>query len=778
MVEVNRSGFFLLMFMMFMLFMPAGNPPRLMSDAERRNLRGYLERSVYEVEVVANSTWTSGLGNLTGIKEYPGPEGVKGSILPKKLYHKVHDLWSGESDDRDRAYFSNVSANLHGEWERLDDLGVEPVLMPVPGKNTTQERVTLVTPLGNEITLEALPKPGNVSALKGNIQVSFEDEQRSSAANLSVVSAIVTVTDDEDNDAHSLRLEGIHIKESGNVLLSTSSLKFSGLHAIPHLILSQEYFDEARDAVVKELNTSLSAKLQDPYYGIYEEAAAAAERCEFVFYGHLRSTHLSREELDAIEDELSHPQGRPHSHVPPVTMDGVLYSPDCGLVLSTQKASGDRNEEYYKRIRLTMMGAIALVLCQTIMTAYQMKDTSTPSTISRVSMYSVALMAMLDGAVFMTAFVCSLLEEVAYPFLAVTFLACTLVSLFEIPYMDLIYRSQRYEVVADARAREARGAGSDAVQFVARPDGSIGPAAATATEGDDSQNRASPSPNLTTIMDQDERQVSSMIYSRYFFLLFSFLFLTAMSSSWPASIRHAYEYTVLLVLYSYWVPQIYRNVRRGSRRAFLLSFVLTISGVRLVPVLYACLVPNNIANHRLDPTLAAVISGWQWVQVLVLVAQSILGPRFFLPRGYLPDLYDYHPIITEEDIESGFAFDNDPDSNLPKLKSDGTGTGVSGRTASETSSPSQSDSESPLLSRKDSDHAHSNKVDCAICMNDIELVIVPRNNASLASTPANVLARRRYMVTPCRHVFHTECMEQWMRTRLQCPVCRNPLPPI
>jgi hypothetical protein len=452
-------------------------------------------------------------------------------------------------------------------------------------------------------------------------------------------------------------------------------------------------------------------------------------------------------------------------------MDGILYSPDCGFVVYS-KVSGERNEQFFKRTRLTMMGVIALVLVQTIMTALQMKDTSTPSTISRVSLYSVALMAILDGSVFMTSFVSSLIEEVEYPFLAVTFLACTLVSLFEIPYMDLIYRSQRYEVVADARAREATGGtGTGGPQFVARPDGSIGPALTLPTT--EAEGRVTPSPNLTTIMDQqDERQLSSMIYSRYFFVLFSFMFLTVMSVSWPSPVRHVYEYTVLIILYSYWVPQIYRNIRRGSRRAFLLSFVISMSLIRLVPILYVCLVPNNILSHRYDPVLAAVISGWQWIQVLILLLQSVLGPRFFLPRGYLPDLYDYHPIITEEDLEAGFAFDKDPDTVITKhLHGDGSGSELS-------STSSQSDSERPLLSGKDSSHGQSNKVDCAICMNEIDLVIVPRNHASLASTPANVLARRRYMVTPCRHVFHTECMEQWMRTKLQCPVCRNPLPPI
>jgi hypothetical protein len=35
-----------------------------------------------------------------------------------------------------------------------------------------------------------------------------------------------------------------------------------------------------------------------------------------------------------------------------------------------------------------------------------------------------------------------------------------------------------------------------------------------------------------------------------------------------------------------------------------------------------------------------------------------------------------------------------------------------------------------------------------------------------------------YMVTPCRHIFHTECLEGWMDYRLQCPICRDNLVPL
>ncbi|KAN0065209.1 hypothetical protein ACQY0O_001706 [Thecaphora frezii] len=45
---------------------------------------------------------------------------------------------------------------------------------------------------------------------------------------------------------------------------------------------------------------------------------------------------------------------------------------------------------------------------------------------------------------------------------------------------------------------------------------------------------------------------------------------------------------------------------------------------------------------------------------------------------------------------------------------------------------------------------------------------------------ANPLRRRRteVMVAPCKHIFHTACLERWMTIKTECPSCRRPLPPV
>ena len=49
-------------------------------------------------------------------------------------------------------------------------------------------------------------------------------------------------------------------------------------------------------------------------------------------------------------------------------------------------------------------------------------------------------------------------------------------------------------------------------------------------------------------------------------------------------------------------------------------------------------------------------------------------------------------------------------------------------------------------------------VDCVICMNAVD-----------AKAP------RERTVTPCNHFFHRECLERWMKVKMECPTCRGAL---
>lgn len=59
------------------------------------------------------------------------------------------------------------------------------------------------------------------------------------------------------------------------------------------------------------------------------------------------------------------------------------------------------------------------------------------------------------------------------------------------------------------------------------------------------------------------------------------------------------------------------------------------------------------------------------------------------------------------------------------------------------------------------EESEENTIDCVICY-----------------SPIDVQNRRDYMLAPCDHIFHRNCLEQWMDVKMECPVCRKDLPPI
>ena len=58
----------------------------------------------------------------------------------------------------------------------------------------------------------------------------------------------------------------------------------------------------------------------------------------------------------------------------------------------------------------------------------------------------------------------------------------------------------------------------------------------------------------------------------------------------------------------------------------------------------------------------------------------------------------------------------------------------------------------------DADPARS--PDCVVCMAPVELPAAPGT----------------YMVTPCGHIFHADCLRQWFNVKMQCPTCRAAVP--
>lgn len=678
--------------------------------------------------------------------------------------------------------YRNATGKLRGDWVRnKQDLGAQRLNM------------TAIA-LENEYFTHEFSQ--NITGASGTFYLDLRDgggeEFRQGDGHAREIKAFLAAeSDDFWGSTWYLSLLGVHYPETGAVVLTTNSEKFSGLFALPHLTLSPESYELSHQLLLKSLSDTLSQKQNSsptlfPWSSLIgsEQVEFPSPKCEHIIY--LQQHPISIQDylaegavIDQIERELRFPIGAPVPSPPLMVMSAVVFSPDCGYILETKGApdyppsdglylSGPKLEEYSKYSSRLLFLIAGLLVGQVTLLLRQVKEASTPSTRSRISFYTIAVMSFGDS--FVLVFLSLELYSVVSFLLmtTVSFLTFLSVSYIGMKFMMEIWAIQAPEQQERRPNRQSPNppSGSLPLPATAGPMRDTGATPVILTpDQDPPSDEETPPPNRGTTAPStgEARADVGAMYARFYLILFLLLILSIWSFLWPNRVGSMYARTLGFIYLSFWTPQIYRNVMRNCRKAFRWDFVVGQSVLRLSPFLYFLTVRGNVLFIRPDSITALAMTGWVWLQVWVLVSQDILGPRFFVPRGWAPPAYDYHLILrdtagSEQDLEAGGG-------TLP----------IGSLRADEREPPSED-----KLFPKDRKKA---VFDCAICMQEMEVPVLagsggPGGSSSVTDGATSILSRRTYMVTPCRHIFHSTCLESWMRLRLQCPICRESIPPV
>jgi len=497
--------------------------------------------------------------------------------------------------------------------------------------------------------------------------------------------------------------------------------------------------------------------------------------CEYVM--HLQQHNLGLYgDVDEIEKELGHPMGRPWSTPAKMKFSMTLFSPDCGFLIQSkgwpkyangdgQHLTGQKMEQQDATFTTHLSYFGLIIFLQLLSTIRQMKDASTPSTKNRISINAIRIITVGDGLIGLIVSPFACMFETHFTILVpVAFIAGITAVQFDLEFLTDIYMVHKEE---DIRQRRRQG-GQSPERTTTPPPQRQQPAAPiiTAAGADMLPMPVTAGPQLQTVLDQDQNDGTNMeensenlkkkfkiqtIFSCVVLFLVTGIFNTR--SSW---VRTAYLNTLCFCYLSCWTPQIYRNAIRNCRRALRWDFVISQSILRLLPIYYFYAYKDNLALTTPRIYTFLVFVGWTWSQIVVLAIQDVLGPRLFVPKSWVPPAYDYHPILREDDESTKVILD---------------------LSTATTSSPT---------SKKSDDGKGSQKrhFDCAICMQTVEVPVISYTTGTTGLSIGEGVAgsafvwRRNYMITPCRHVYHTACLESAMRYRLQCPTCREGLPPL
>ncbi|KAJ2824290.1 hypothetical protein FBU31_004035 [Coemansia sp. 'formosensis'] len=350
----------------------------------------------------------------------------------------------------------------------------------------------------------------------------------------------------------------------------------------------------------------------------------------------------------------------------------VMFSPACSVSVATpsgQAIVGICAKTYTLMVMRYAAVAALLMVSLLLLLERQMRHTPTPARLARVSYHSLSMQAIVDSHVFVLhAIACTAVGRLAFLVAgAVALVMFTALLVLVMRYVAAVWRAQQSSDVSP---------------------------------------------------DDCRRSLVRMYVTAYVVLVIGIVATYAYLDTQrpvPATVLA----TLLAVAHAYWVPQIWRNVKRNTTCGLRWDYIVGTTAIRLFFPLYAFAYADNIAFVGPAPLVWGLVA-LSVAQTGVLIMQDLLGPRFFVPEFLRPPAHDYHPAVSlpdEEDLERN------------SLSSDADAV-------------------------------------CAVCIQPVDTTL---ENNDL--TPS-------YMLTPCAHMYHTECLQQWMDIKLECPVCRARLPPL
>lgn len=95
---------------------------------------------------------------------------------------------------------------------------------------------------------------------------------------------------------------------------------------------------------------------------------------------------------------------------------------------------------------------------------------------------------------------------------------------------------------------------------------------------------------------------------------------------------HKFLRFILLLLHSFWIPQIVMNVARDSRKPMHPHYILGMTVTRIAIPLYVFGCPHNFMRIEPDKSWCICLALFMGLQVFILLLQHYFGARCFIPR--------------------------------------------------------------------------------------------------------------------------------------------------
>ncbi|XP_024004586.1 transmembrane E3 ubiquitin-protein ligase 1 isoform X2 [Eutrema salsugineum] len=259
--------------------------------------------------------------------------------------------------------------------------------------------------------------------------------------------------------------------------------------------------------------------------------------------------------------------------------DGDCFSP---LLLN---ATSVNVEVYYnKAVNYTLMVTFVSFL-QVLLLIRQMEHGNTQSGAAKVSIVMIGQQAIMDAYLCLLHLTAGILVESLFnAFATAAFFKFVVFSIFEMRYLLAIWKATR--------------------------------------------------PSNSGEGWETMRRELSFLYSRFYGILLGGILIMYEF--------HNYMRPILLLMYSFWIPQIVTNVIRDSRKPLHPYYILGMTATRLAIPLYVFGCPHNFMRVEPSKVWCICLCTFLGLQAVILLLQHYFGSRCFVPRQMLPEKYNYH----------------------------------------------------------------------------------------------------------------------------------------
>jgi hypothetical protein len=687
------------------------------------------------------------------------PEQTADIVAEKKARRRLSELVDNVNSDSSQERFEQIRDHVldlfeldatddDGEWEVMQSMDLE---LPLFSRYETHSWLTDLmnwfwepaAPVVQEATRRRLSSENVTSSVSKNMYTGTMTKTNSTS--------MLTAAADANSTLVARRIAELHTKTKKTTFDDTVDEETPSKVVIPYPYVPDDKLESIRKAKTP------AARRMPPREQLLE---ANAGRCEFEInldvkeiewtlgqWKTLMAHHviaakeldpkLHKKEPEEVEDEETgthtkrehaEPTGMPGRSSDRVTakqfqdqalvmaMSGSIHSPNCDFTSSLNVTAIRTDWEHTTGKAINYSFYMMLTcLTQIVVLLRQLLHTQHQSTATRVSLLCIGWQTVLDALLCLGHIYLSLaMQPLFTAFASVAFFKLLIFCVIEMKYMAIIIQAR---------------------------------------------NNANGGQSTTELL---RRQVA-MLHLRFY---------VALCGAFLAFFYAGQQYRTLymLALYSFWIPQIVHNVITEAKKPLHNYYIYGMSTTRCVAPLYMFAVKNNFLKEVYpdSPTnyfMVEMLILWIGIQTAVLVAQGKYGARFMIPARFLPPKFDYHRAVPASLLPDESDSDSDRSQSPPRLKTTKTPT-AEPRTTTIKSTGTRNrlkSGRSPTTTTMTAESVTppTPALDCVICCNGID-----HHNC------------KGYMLAPCLHIFHKDCLIQWMDVKLECPICRTELPAI